>query len=114
MSTDSPRYVEPYELKAKLLAWTELNVNEVDLLIQMKRSQTPSELYKYALQACKVVRHLTKLVCQRRRHEALLLSACPRAQETVVRFATQVDCSCSLSLFLSLSKIAAARSSYLA
>ena len=47
MSTDSPRYVEPYELKAKLLAWTELNVNEVDLLLQMKRSQTPSELYKY-------------------------------------------------------------------
>lgn len=40
------KYVEPYAPKAKLLAWSELNVNEVDHILQISHNQTASELYK--------------------------------------------------------------------
>ncbi len=41
------RYVEPYDLKPKLLAWSELNVNEIDLILHMSKNQSSSsELYK--------------------------------------------------------------------
>lgn len=43
----SVRLIEPYQLKPKLLAWSELNVNEVDLLLTSFRSSSIYDIYKY-------------------------------------------------------------------
>ena len=42
-----PKYTEPYPLKAKLLAWSELNINEIDMIFYMFKSRSLEEIYSY-------------------------------------------------------------------
>ena len=43
------KYIEPHPLKAKLLAWSEFNTNEIDMLISVFKAQPVHEVYKYFL-----------------------------------------------------------------
>jgi hypothetical protein len=39
-----PKYNEPYAVKARLLAWSELNVNEVDMILYVFKSHNINEI----------------------------------------------------------------------
>ncbi len=38
------KYNEPHAIKAKLLAWSELNVNEVDMILYVFKSHNLNEI----------------------------------------------------------------------
>jgi hypothetical protein len=38
---------EPYLLKAKLLAWSEFNINEIDLFISVFKTDNCKEIYRF-------------------------------------------------------------------
>ena len=40
----SKKYIEPYPIKAKLLAWSELNVNEVDMILNVFKNSNLNEI----------------------------------------------------------------------
>lgn len=46
------KYIEPHPLKAKLLAWSEFNINEIDMLISVFKAQPVHEVYKYFFYLC--------------------------------------------------------------
>jgi hypothetical protein len=40
------QYIEPYTLKANILAWSELNTNEIDVLISFRVNQKDENDFK--------------------------------------------------------------------
>lgn len=42
----SIKYTAPYPLKAKLLAWKELNINEVDILTNLYHNGSNNDIYR--------------------------------------------------------------------
>lgn len=42
---EQERFIEPHALSARLLAWSELNVNEVDTIMYVFKGHSVSEIY---------------------------------------------------------------------
>ena len=46
MMAHQRKYKEPYILKAQLLAWSEFNINEIDLFISVFKTENNNEIYR--------------------------------------------------------------------
>lgn len=47
------KYITPHPLKAKLLAWSELNINEVDLLTSLFQNNSNNDINRLEISSIK-------------------------------------------------------------